>query len=95
MRVFFMFFWKISAYKTCNHKISTVAERLDPWRCSLEVKSSWVDFGGCSGVVKFSGYYGFNVVIFQLFYFSGCDIFTTDSLGPLRWQGRLLEKLNF
>ena len=89
----FHVFSKNSAHRPWNQKMSTVVERPDQWHCSLEVKSSWVDFGGWGGTAKSSGYFGLNVVIFQVFYFSGRDIFTTDSSLTLRWQGKLLEKL--
>ena len=89
----FHVFLKNSAHRPWNQKISPVTERLDPWHCSLEVKSSWVHFGGWGGVAKSSGYFGLNNVIIQVFYFSGRDIFTTDSSWTLRWQGKLLEKL--
>ena len=90
--VIFHVFLKISPHRRWNQKKSPVAERLDPWCCFLEVKSSWVDFGGWGGAVKSSGYFGLNVVIFPIFYFSGRDIFTIECSWPLRWQGTLLEK---
>ena len=91
--VIFHVFWKISAHRPWNQKMSKGAEILNPGRCSLEVKSSWVDFDGWGGVVKSCGYFGLNVVIIPIFLFSGRDIFTTDSSLPLRWQGKLLQTL--
>ena len=63
-------FLKNSAHRPWNQKISTVTQRLDPWHCLLEAKSSWVNFGGWGGVAKSSGYFGLNVVIIQVFLFN-------------------------